>query len=85
MFPAQSYDATRLDFDFTVAATSLTSISSDLVFGSDEYPDWVDQFDDSAVVLVNGIYYGLFGHDPMQPWRTVSSSLAAGIGSQALT
>ena len=35
--------------------------------------------------LVNGIYYGLFGHDPMQPWRTVSSSLAAGIGSQALT
>ena len=78
VFQTQSYDATTLDFDFQVTDASLTSISFDLVFGSDECPEWVDQFVDSAVVLVNGVNYALFGHDPMHPLSVVSSNLAAG-------
>ena len=78
VFQTQSYDATTLRFDFTVADPGATSVSFDLVFGSDEYPEWVDQFVDSAVVLVNGVNYALFSHDPMHPLSVVSANLAAG-------
>ena len=78
VFQTQSYDATTLSFDFTVADPNATSVSFDLVFGSDEFPEWVDQFVDSAIVMVNGVNYALFNHDPMHPLSVVSSNLAAG-------
>jgi Ca2+-binding RTX toxin-like protein len=78
VFQTQSYDATSLAFDFTVADPTTTSISFDIVFGSDEYPEWVDAFVDSAIVLVNGINYALFNHDPNHPLSVVSPNLAAG-------
>lgn len=78
VFQTQSYDATSLAFDFTVADPTATSISFDIVFGSDEYPEWVDAFVDSAIVLVNGINYALFNHDPSHPLSIVSPNLAAG-------
>jgi len=78
VFQTQSYDATTLAFDFTVADPAATSVSFDLVFGSDEYPEWVDQFVDSAIVMVNGVNYALFNHDPLHPLSVVSSNLAAG-------
>lgn len=77
VFQTQSYDATTLEFDFTAGATA-TSVSFDLVFGSDEYPEWVDQFVDCAVVMVNGVNYAYFNHDPLAPLSVVSSNLAAG-------
>ena len=77
VFQTQSYDATTLEFDFTADATA-TSVSFDLVFGSDEYPEWVDQFVDCAVVMVNGVNYAYFNHDPLAPLSVVSSNLAAG-------
>lgn len=78
VFQTQSYDATALEFDFTVADPNATSISFDLVFGSEEYPEWVDAFVDSAVVIVNGVNYALFNHDPNAPLSVISSNLAAG-------
>ncbi len=78
VFQTQSFDATTLEFDFTVADPTATSISFDLVFGSDEYPEWVDQFVDSAIVMVNGVNYALFNHDPLHPLSVISSNLAAG-------
>ncbi|WP_284617758.1 choice-of-anchor L domain-containing protein [Aquabacterium humicola] len=78
VFKTQSFDATTLSFDFTVTDLSATSISFDLVFGSDEYPEWVDQFVDAAVVLVNGVNVALFNHDPMHPLSVIGSNLAAG-------
>jgi len=78
VFQTQSYDATTLSFDFTVADPSATSVSFDLVFGSDEFPEWVDQFVDCAVVMVNGVNYAYFNHDPLHPLSVVSSNLAAG-------
>jgi len=78
VFQTQSYDATTLEFDFTVADMSATSVSFDLVFGSDEYPEWVDQFVDSAIVMVNGVNYALFNHDAQHTLSVVSSNLAAG-------
>ncbi len=78
VFQTQSYDATTLSFDFTVADPTATSVSFDVVFGSDEFPEWVDQFVDSAVVMVNGVNYALFNHDPAHPLSVVSGNLAAG-------
>jgi Ca2+-binding RTX toxin-like protein len=78
VFQTQSFDATALSFDFTVTDLSATSVSFDLVFGSDEYPEWVDQFVDCAVVMVNGVNHALFNHDPLHPLSVVSANLAAG-------
>ncbi len=78
VFQTQSYDATTLSFDFAVTDPTATSVSFDLVFGSDEFPEWVDQYVDSAIVMVNGVNYALFNHDPMHPLSVVSSNLAAG-------
>src|SRR6185503_18374553 len=78
VFQTQSYDATTLSFDFTVSDPTATSVSFDLVFGSDEFPEWVDQFVDCAIVMVNGVNYALFNHDPLHPLSVVSANLAAG-------
>ncbi|NTW70190.1 MAG: cadherin-like domain-containing protein [Chlorobiaceae bacterium] len=78
VFSSYSYDATTLSFDFTATDPTATSVSFDVVFGSDEFPEWVDQFVDCAVVMVNGVNYALFNHDPLHPLSVVSSNLAAG-------
>lgn len=78
VFQTQSYDATTLSFDFTVTDPAATSISFDIVFGTDEYPEWVDQFVDCAVVIVNGVNYAYFNHDPNAPLSVIGPNLAAG-------
>ena len=78
VFSTYSYDATTLSFDFTATDPTATSVSFDVVFGSEEYPEWVDQFVDCAIVMVNGVNYALFNHDPNHPLSVVSSNLAAG-------
>jgi len=60
VFQTKSYDATSLSFDFRVTDPAATSISFDLVFGSDEYPEWVNAFVDGAIVIINGVNYALF-------------------------
>ncbi len=78
VFQTQSFDATTMEFDFRVTDATATSISFDLVFGSEEFPEWVDAFVDSAVVIVNGVNYALFNHDPAHPLSVISPNLAAG-------
>ena len=78
VFQTQSYDATTLEFKFSVTDPTATSVTFDIVFGSDEYPEWVDLFVDSAIVTVNGVNYALFNHDPNAPLSVISSNLAAG-------
>ena len=63
----ESYDATTLSFSFMATDANATSVSFDLVFGSEEYPEWVDQFVDLGLVSVNGTNVALFNHDPMHP------------------
>ncbi|MEI7537132.1 MAG: Ig-like domain-containing protein, partial [Comamonadaceae bacterium] len=78
VFYTSSYDATTLAFDFTVTDSSATSVSFDLVFGSDEFPEWVDKYVDCAVVIVNGVNYALFDHNPMHPLSVLKSNVTAG-------
>lgn len=78
VFNTASYDATTLSFSFNVTDPTATSISFNIVFGSDEYPEWVDAFVDAGVVMVNGVNYALFNHDPMHPLSVVSQNTQAG-------
>jgi Ca2+-binding RTX toxin-like protein len=78
VFRTKSYDATSLSFSFRVADPGAVSIHFDLVFGSDEYPEWVNMFVDGAIVLVNGVNYALFDRNPDRPLSVVSANLAAG-------
>lgn len=78
VFQTQSFNATTLTFSFTVTDPTATSVSFDLVFGSEEYPEWVDAYVDVAVVLVNGVNVALFNHDPNHPLSVISPNLAAG-------
>ena len=78
VFQTQSYDATSLSFSFAVTDALATSISFDLLFGSDEYPEWVDAFVDCGVVMVDGVNYALFNNDPLHPLSVISPNLAAG-------
>jgi len=78
VFHTTSYDASALAFDFRITDPTATSISFDLVFGSDEYPEWVDQFVDTAIVMVNGVNHALFERNPYRPLAVISPNLAAG-------
>jgi Ca2+-binding RTX toxin-like protein len=78
VFNTQSYDATTLSFRFSVSDPTATSISFDIVFGSDEFPEWADMFVDAAVVIVNGVNYALFNHDPAHPLSVISPNVTAG-------
>ncbi|MEB3193533.1 MAG: choice-of-anchor L domain-containing protein, partial [Cyanobacteriota bacterium] len=78
VFHTKSYDATSLSFSFRVTQPDAVSISFDLLFGSDEYPEWVDLFVDAAVVIVNGVNYALFDQNPARPLSVISPNLAAG-------
>ena len=78
IFQTNSYDATSLSFNFEVTDPSITGISFNIVFGTDEYPEWVDQFVDIAAIIVNGVNVAFFGNDPNAPLSVISQNLAAG-------
>ncbi len=78
VFNTASYDATTLSFSFNVTDPTATSVSFNIVFGSDEYPEWVDAFVDAGVVFVNGVNYALFNHDPLHPLSVISQNTQAG-------
>jgi VCBS repeat-containing protein len=77
VFSTVSYDATTISFDFTVTDPTVTGVKFNAVFGTDEYPEWVDQYVDIAVVLVNGTNVALFNNDPGAPLSVIGSNLAA--------
>lgn len=71
-------DAVVLEFKFTVAA-GFEKVSLDLMFGSDEYPEFSDSsFVDIAAVEIDGVNYALFNNDPTQPLSVISENLGAG-------
>lgn len=72
-------DATVLAFDFTVNDANLVSIKFDLVFGSDEYPEFKDSsFVDIAGVYINGVNYALFNNQADQPLSVLGTNFSAG-------
>nr|WP_298059756.1 choice-of-anchor L domain-containing protein [uncultured Halomonas sp.] len=72
-------DAAILEFSFTVDDPSVQSISFDLIFGSEEFPQFIDSsFVDIAAVLVNDINYGLFDGNEERPLSVIGANIEDG-------
>ena len=72
-------DASILSFTVDVVDPNVKSIRFDLVFGSDEYPEWANSSSvDIAAVLVNGANYALFNGQPDQPLSVIQKNLDLG-------
>ncbi len=70
-------DAAALEFSFTASGPG--SLSFQVAFGSDEYPEFSDtEFVDIAAVYVNGTNYALFNEDASQPLSIISNNLSIG-------
>ncbi|MEY4751702.1 MAG: hypothetical protein RIQ60_3916 [Pseudomonadota bacterium] len=79
VFNTTSYDAASLEFSFNVnPGVDANSVSFDIVFGSDEFPEWMDSYVDSAAVWVNGTNYALFNHNAYNPLSVVHQNVNAG-------
>jgi hypothetical protein len=70
-----SNDAATLEFTFTIDDPSVNSISFNVAFGSDEYPEYANSFVDIAAVFVNGANYAYFGGDVEAPLSVLTPNL----------
>jgi Ca2+-binding RTX toxin-like protein len=76
-------DAAILEITFTVAAnddgSSPSKVSLDLMFGSDEYPEYSDSsYVDIAAIEVDGVNYAYFNQDETQPLSVITKNLTLG-------
>ncbi|MCI4661977.1 MAG: choice-of-anchor L domain-containing protein [Neomegalonema sp.] len=72
-------DAAVLEFTVTLENTSLDGISFDILFGSDEYPEFTDTtFTDIGAIYVNGENVALFEDDPAKPLSVIGENVDDG-------
>jgi hypothetical protein len=70
-------DVTIIEFQLTLTDESIKGLSFDIVFCSDEYPEFSgSSFVDVGGVYVNGVNYALFADDPKKPLSVVKANLA---------
>lgn len=75
----KTYDAAVLEFSFTVTDSSIRSISLDLMFGSEEFPNFIDSsYVDIAAVIVNGQNYAYIDGDESKPLSIVGATTEDG-------
>ncbi|HEY0883705.1 MAG TPA: choice-of-anchor L domain-containing protein [Ramlibacter sp.] len=72
-------DVTTLQFQIQVSDPAATGLRFDVVFASDEYPEYKDSsFVDVAGVYVNGVNYALFNGSAATPLSVVDANIVAG-------
>ncbi|HWI81550.1 choice-of-anchor L domain-containing protein, partial [Ramlibacter sp.] len=72
-------DITALQFSIQVSDPAATGLRFDVVFGSDEFPEFSNtSFVDVAGVYVNGVNYALFNRNASQPLSIIDANLTAG-------
>ncbi len=67
-------DAVFIEFEFIVP-TGTSAVSLDFMFGSDEFPEYINAFPDIAGVFVDGVNYAFFNGDPNQLLNINTSSV----------
>ncbi len=71
-----SFDASVLEFDIFVDDPEIDGIRFDIIFGSDEYPEFSNtSVIDVAAVFVNGENRALFNGDPSTPLSVIDENL----------
>ena len=72
------HDVTYLQFHINITDPNVTGLRFDVVFGSDEYPEYSNSsYVDVAGVYVNGVNYALFNNDPLKPLSVVQANIDA--------
>lgn len=75
----ETFDANLLEFSFNINDPNVKSVTFDLVFGSDEFPEFSNSsFVDVAGVFVNDRNFALFNNDPKQPLSIIDNNLNLG-------
>jgi hypothetical protein len=73
------YDATVLEFNFEINNLFTHGIKFDLLFGSDEYPEYSDsEYVDIAAIYLNGENIALFNNNEEQPLSVISKNIEIG-------
>ncbi|TAY93631.1 Ig-like domain-containing protein [Rhizobium ruizarguesonis] len=73
-----TYDAAYLQFSFVVSDPATKSVSFNIVFGSEEYPEYADSIVDVAAIFVNGVNYALFDEDIAKPLSVLKTNIDSG-------
>lgn len=72
-------DASVLEFNVTVIDPDVDGIAFNVIFGSDEYPEYSgSSFVDIAAIYVNGVNVALFNDDPTTPLSVIDANLNTG-------
>lgn len=75
----QSFDASGMEFSLFVSDEDIKSIRFEFVFGSEEFPEFVDTpFSDFAAIVVNGENVALFDDDPTKPMGAFTEAIQSG-------
>jgi hypothetical protein len=79
VFPEQDLnDVAALEFHVNVTDPNAVGLQFNVVFASEEYPTYIDDFVDVAGVYVNGQNYALFNNSDLHPLSVLSSNVDAG-------
>ncbi|MFM9967843.1 MAG: choice-of-anchor L domain-containing protein, partial [Burkholderiales bacterium] len=72
-------DATIIEIKFALNNPATTRVSFDLLFGSDEYPEFKNSsYVDIGAVFVDGVNYALFNGNASQPLSVIQANFTAG-------
>jgi hypothetical protein len=72
-------ESTSVEFKFEITDKNVKGIRFELVFGSEEYPEYQDSsFVDIAAVFVNNINYALFNQQEKQPLSVLTRNIESG-------
>lgn len=71
-------DATFVEFKIDVTDPSVKTVSFDVLFGSEEFPEFVDSYVDIGAVFVNGKNYATFDQDANRPLSVLSENVSDG-------
>jgi len=80
-FPSagQTFDASILEFSFTRTDPSVNSILFDILFSSEEFPEYINSsYVDIAAVIVNDRNYALIDGDLTKPLSIISATVEDG-------
>lgn len=73
-----TYDAAYLEFEFTVDDADKNAITFEVVFASEEYPEYASSFVDIAGVIVDGVNFALFDNDIVRPLSVTQANIDSG-------
>ncbi len=75
---ASTQDAAVIEFDFNVTDPNKQYVTFDVVFASDEYPEFASDFVDIGAIIIDGVNYALFHGDPQRPLSVLQANIDDG-------